>query len=84
MANVILLQSPPPKLEEQQKNIFSKGACDFIETLHRRFNGRVEQLYRDRQRRAVEYRTNVSLQFKSSPQRDDKTWKVAPLPSRLE
>lgn len=84
MANVILLQSPPPKLEEVQKTIFSKGACDFIETLHKKFNVKIEKLYRDRLQRTVENRTKLTLEFKSSPQREDKTWKISTLPSRLE
>lgn len=84
MANVILLQSPPPKLEEVQKTIFSKDAKNFIETLHKEFNEKIERLYRDRQQRLVANRSKVSLDFKVSPERNDKSWKIAPLPTRLQ
>jgi hypothetical protein len=84
MANVTLLQSPPPKLEEAQKTLFSKGATDFIETLHKKFDNKIEQLYKDRLRRTLNTRLHATLDFKSSPERLDKTWNIAPLPTRLQ
>ncbi|XP_063831953.1 malate synthase-like [Ostrinia nubilalis] len=84
MANMILLQSPPPKLEEVQKTIFSKDARNFLELLHREFNDKIEKLYRDRQQRYVENRSKVSLEFKVSSERNDKSWSIAPLPTRLQ
>ncbi|CAH0397154.1 unnamed protein product [Chilo suppressalis] len=83
MANVILLQSPPPKLEEIQKTIFSKGANDFLESLHKKFSGNIEKLYTNRLRRSVEIKLKCTLTFGNSPERNDKAWSIAPLPSRL-
>ncbi|CAG9782594.1 unnamed protein product [Diatraea saccharalis] len=83
MASVVLLQSPPPKLEDFQKTIFSTGATDFLESLHKKFSEKIENLYTDRLRRSVEIKVNCTLNFCNSPERNDKSWSVAPLPSRL-
>ncbi|CAK1542637.1 unnamed protein product [Leptosia nina] len=84
MSNLVLLQSPPPKLEDVQKKIFDKGAKEFLTKLHRQFDNRIDGLFQTRLRRAVELQSNNALSFKTSPERSDKTWKIAPLPSRLQ
>ncbi|KAL4713421.1 hypothetical protein ACJJTC_010406 [Scirpophaga incertulas] len=82
MSNVVLLQSPTPKLEVQSA-IFTTDAVNFLEALHKKFHSKIEKLYRIRLQRTVELQTNCSLEFKRSPERRDKTWNVAPLPTRL-
>lgn len=82
--NIILLQSPAPKLEENQKSVFNSTAQDFLVKLHRQFESKIEQLYKNRSRRSVELQTQGTLEFKKSPQREDKDWKIASLPSRLQ
>ncbi|XP_049878397.1 malate synthase-like [Pectinophora gossypiella] len=83
MADIILLQSPPPKLEEVQKNIFSKAAKDFLVNLHREFDSKIDLLYKNRLKRLVDLQTRPTLEFKKSIERNDKTWNIAPLPTRL-
>lgn len=83
MANVLILQSPPPKLEDVQKKLFSKGAVEFLWKLHRKFSSEIDQLYQNRLARIVELQSG-NLNFKKSPERDDKSWKIGPLPIRLQ
>lgn len=82
--DIILLQSPPPKLEEVQKAVFNSTAQHFLVKLHREFELKVEQLYKHRSRRSVELQTRGTLDFKKSSQREDKNWKIASLPRRLQ
>lgn len=82
--DIILLQSSPPKLEEVQKTVFDSAAKDFLVKLHREFENKIEQLYKNRFRRSVELQTLGTLDFKKSPQREDKNWKIASLPRRLQ
>ncbi|XP_059046737.1 malate synthase-like [Achroia grisella] len=84
MSNIILLQSPPPKLEVVQKNIFRKEALEFIAELHNEFDVQIETLYKQRLLRSLEAKSNANLDFKTSPERSDKLWRIAELPSRLE
>lgn len=84
MSGVLLLQSSPPKLEDVQKKIFNKGALEFIAELHREFDLKIEQLFKKRVQRAVDIKSVSTLDFRSSPERVDKSWKVAPLPTRLQ
>ncbi|XP_048481302.1 uncharacterized protein LOC119694354 isoform X2 [Plutella xylostella] len=84
MASVLLLQSPPPKLEEVQKSVYTDKALCFLAKIHRRFEADIEQLYKNRLRRKVELQRSGSLVFSQSAERIDKSWKVAPLPPRLE
>lgn len=84
MSEVILLQSPPPKLEEVQKKIFSVGALEFLANLHKEFDEDIDQLYKNRRKRSVELQTSFKLEFKKSPERLDRSWTIAPLPSRLQ
>lgn len=87
MANnddIILLQSSPPKFEEVQKTVFNSSAQDFLVKLHRQFENKIEQLYKNRSRRSVELQTRGTLDFKKSPLRTDKNWKIASLPRRLQ
>ncbi|CAH0719107.1 unnamed protein product, partial [Brenthis ino] len=84
MSGILLLQSCPPKLEEIQKKIFCKGALEFIKNLHREFDSRIDQLYKNRLQLAVHLKHKDSLNFKVSAERSDITWKVAPLPVRLQ
>lgn len=84
MSGVLLLQSSPPKLEDIQKKIFNKGALEFLVNLHREFDCKVDQLYKNRLKTSVILKSGVSLNFKESPERKDLSWKVAPLPSRLQ
>ncbi|KAI5635257.1 malate synthase domain-containing protein [Phthorimaea operculella] len=83
MAEVILLQSPPPKLEDVQKSIFNPAALEFLAKIHREFDSNIHQLYQNRLKRTVDLQSE-SLEFKTSPERKDKTWKIAPLPTRLQ
>ncbi|XP_072945638.1 uncharacterized protein [Epargyreus clarus] len=83
MANVLILQSPPPKLEDVQKKLLSKGALEFLCKLHRQFSSEIDQLYQNRLARNVDLQTR-KLSFKTSPERDDKSWKIGPLPIRLQ
>lgn len=82
--DVILLQVPLPKLEELQKTIFSSEVLEFIAALHRNFDKKIELLYENRKRRAVEIKNDPFIDFKNSPERRDKSWKIAPLPIRLQ
>lgn len=82
--DVILLQVPLPKLEELQKTIFSSEVLEFIAALHRNFDEKIELLYENRKRRAVEIKNDPFIDFKNSPERRDKSWKIAPLPIRLQ
>ncbi|CAH4034953.1 malate synthase-like [Pieris brassicae] len=84
MANVLLLQSPPPKLEDVQKKIFDEGAKAFLGKLHRQFDKEVDELFRTRLQRMVELNAKKVLTFKASPERIDRSWKIASLPSRLQ
>ncbi|KAI8440981.1 hypothetical protein MSG28_009262 [Choristoneura fumiferana] len=84
MSEVILLQSPPPKLEEVQKKIFSVGALEFLANLHKEFDEDIDQLYKNRRKRSVELHTSFKLDFKKSPERLDRSWTIAPLPFRLQ
>ncbi|XP_034836388.1 uncharacterized protein [Maniola hyperantus] len=84
MSGILLLQSSPPKFEDVQKKIFNKGALEFVAKLHREFDLKVEQLYKKRVQRAVDINTTLTLDFKLSSERLDKSWKVAPLPTRLQ
>ncbi|XP_053616728.1 malate synthase-like [Plodia interpunctella] len=81
---IILLQSPPPKLEEVQQNVFDNGTLDFLRNLHEKFDTQIEELYRKRLQRTVESKNKASLEFKQSPERSDKSWTIAELPSRLQ
>ncbi|XP_023944882.1 uncharacterized protein LOC112050770 [Bicyclus anynana] len=83
MSGVLLLQSSPPKLEDVQKKIFNKGALEFLANLHRKFDLNIEQLYKNRVQRAVDMKS-CTLDFKLSSERLDKSWKIAPLPTRLQ
>lgn len=84
MSGVLLLQSSPAKLEDIQKRIFSKNALEFVANLHREFDTRIEDLYKNRLRRAINLKHDDTLNFKISSERNDLTWKVAPLPVRLQ
>lgn len=87
MANndeIILLQPSPPKLEEVQKAVFNSAAQDFLVKLHREFEHKIEELYKYRSRRFVQLQTRGTLDFKKSLQREDKDWKIASLPRRLQ
>lgn len=84
MSNVILLQSPPPKLEDIQRNIFKKEALQFISDLHYQFDTQIEALFKERLLRSLDAKSNANLEFKKSPERNDKTWTIAELPSRLQ
>ncbi|KAJ0172668.1 hypothetical protein K1T71_011807 [Dendrolimus kikuchii] len=83
MENILLLQSPPPKFEDIHKTIFTKGALEFVSTLHRNFDAKIEQLYDNRHRRTIDLQSLPVLKFKQSPERNDKSWKITPLPTRL-
>ncbi|KAJ8720988.1 hypothetical protein PYW08_006453 [Mythimna loreyi] len=83
MTKVLFLQSAPPKFEDIHKTIFSEGAVDFLFRIHKTFENQIEQLYKDRLQRTVTTRTLSTLDFKKSPERNDKSWTIAPLPSRL-
>ncbi|CAH1634817.1 unnamed protein product [Spodoptera littoralis] len=81
---VLFLQSAPPKFEEIQKTIFNDGAVDFIWRIHKTFEKQIEQLYKHRLQRTVITQTLSTLDFKKSPERNDKSWTIAPLPPRLQ
>ncbi|XP_026496120.2 uncharacterized protein LOC113400684 [Vanessa tameamea] len=83
MAGVLLLQSSPPKLEDIQKRIFNKDALDFLANLHREFDLKIDQLYKNRLKTAVVLKSGSPLKFKESSERKDFSWKIAPLPPRL-
>ncbi|KAM3966088.1 uncharacterized protein ACR2FA_012959 [Aphomia sociella] len=84
MSNIILLQSPPTKLEDVQKKIFSKDALEFIADLHYKFDSQIQALYKKRIQRSLEAKSDSYLNFISSPERSDKSWKIAELPPRLQ
>lgn len=84
MENVLLLQSPPPKLVEVQRDIYTAGALDFLAKLHREFDADIEHLYKQRLKRKVDVQSTDGLQFLHSKARDDANWKVGPLPTRLQ
>lgn len=81
---IIILQSPPPKFEDIQKEIFCKEANDFLYKLHNIFEKRIGELYNKRLQRKVELKTKDVIDFKQSPERSDKKWKISPLPTRLQ
>lgn len=83
MTKVLFLQSAPPKFEDIQKTIFGEGAVDFLFRIHKTFEKQIEQLFRDRLRRTVSTQALSTLDFKKSPERNDKSWTIAPLPPRL-
>lgn len=83
--NVILLQPAPYKLEDVQKQIFSHEAQKFLIDIVNVFNKDVDKLYSDRLEKKQFYHNNDKLPvFKLSPERVDKSWKIAPLPTRLK
>lgn len=84
MNKVIFLQSAPPKFDNIQKTIFNDEAVDFLYRLHKEFDVKIEQLFKERLQRTVSIQAVSTLNFKQSSERSDKTWKVAPLPSRLQ
>lgn len=84
MNKVIFLQSAPPKFEDIQKTIFNDETIDLLYRLHKEFDVKIEQLFKDRLQRTVSIQALSTLDFKQSSERNDKTWKIAPLPSRLQ
>lgn len=80
--NILLLQSPPPKFEDLQKTLFSNEVLEFLTALHTQFDVKIEHLFESRRRRAVEVLSYVD--FRRSSEREDKSWNIAPLPSRLQ
>ncbi|CAK1589119.1 unnamed protein product [Parnassius mnemosyne] len=84
MSNVILLQSAPPKLVDIQKSVFSREAVEFVAKLHKTFDLKIENLYKNRLEKNVAIQTQNSLDFKKSSERSDSIWKVAPIPYRLQ
>lgn len=84
MSEIIILQSPPPKFEDIQKNIFCKEANEFLCNIHAEFESRIAELYNKRLQRKVEVKTTKIIEFKQSPERTDQEWKVSPLPARLQ
>lgn len=83
MYNVTILQSPPPKFEDIQKTIYCDKAVEFLSQLHSNFDKEIEQLYKDRLHRTVNTKFHSTLDFRKSTERTDKSWKIAPLPPRL-
>ncbi|XP_039748211.1 malate synthase-like isoform X2 [Pararge aegeria] len=84
MSSILLLQSSPPKLEDVQRKLYNKGALEFLVHLHREFDLKIEQLYKNRVQRAVDTKSVCKVDFKISSERLDKSWNVAPLPTRLQ
>ncbi|XP_041969864.1 malate synthase, glyoxysomal-like [Aricia agestis] len=82
MAKIELLQSPLPRLEEIQKKVFCKEATHFLWKLHTHFDSKIEQLTKTRLKTSVELQS--ALAFKETPEWKDKSWKVGPLPLRLQ
>lgn len=84
MADVVLLHPPTPKLEKVQLLCFDRGAREFLSKLYNEFDGKIELMYKNRQRANLAAHSVTSLEFLRSPERLDKTWTIAPLPARLQ
>lgn len=84
MTDIILLQSPPPKLVDVQKSVFCPEALEFVSKLHKTFDYQIEKLYKDRFAKKAAIQTQNSVDFKISAERSDRTWKIGALPSRLQ
>lgn len=84
-SNIILLQPAPYKLEDVQKQIFSSEALKFLHDIVNVFDSDIDKLYSDRLEKKQFYHNNDKLPvFKLSPERADKSWRIAPLPNRLK
>ncbi|XP_013149037.1 PREDICTED: malate synthase 2, glyoxysomal-like [Papilio polytes] len=84
MTDIILLQSPPPKLVDVQKSVFCPEALEFVSKLHKTFDYQIEKLYKDRLSKNAAIQTQNSVDFKITAERSDRTWKIGALPSRLQ
>lgn len=79
----ISVEEPPHRLESEHSYLFSERALHFIEDLVTEFDGRVEKILLERDRR----RLNIS-EGKWTPKFRNSTkhlqWNIGPLPKRLQ
>lgn len=82
----ILSYHLPEKLGIGEERVFTEGAIQFLVNLHRNFNGKRLQLLENRKNIQKEINRDVLPDFLSETRkiREDKTWKVGPIPKDLE
>lgn len=79
----ISVEEPPHRLESEHSLLFTKGALSFIENLVTEFDGRVEKILLERDRRRLTIREGEWIpQFRNSSK--ELRWNIAPLPKRLQ
>lgn len=76
----------PELLDPSHQNILNKDALDFLINLHERFNPVRLQLLEQRKQRMTDIAKQGRLDFlpQTATIRDDKGWKIAPLPVDLQ
>lgn len=81
----VSINRPPPNLQRAYQILFSKEALDFLAELVTTFKERVDELHWNRLNRKCQFNLNGKLpQFLSTKQRLDSSWKVQPVPLRLQ
>ncbi|KAF2896067.1 hypothetical protein ILUMI_10111 [Ignelater luminosus] len=81
----ITISPSPPGLQHAYNILFSGEAQDFLTELVNTFRNRVDQLYWDRVNRKCQFHLHRKTpEFLNTKQRHDPTWKVLPVPPRLQ
>ncbi|KAG4067570.1 hypothetical protein HA402_005342 [Bradysia odoriphaga] len=79
----ISVEEPPHRLESEHSLLFTKSALSFIEDLITEFDGRVEKILLERdRRRLVISEGNWKPAFRNSSKNLE--WNIGPLPKRLQ
>lgn len=79
----ISVEEPPHRLVSEHSLLFSQSALSFIEDLVTEFDGRVEKILLERDRRRLTISEGKWLpEFRSATK--DLDWTIGPLPKRLQ
>lgn len=79
----ISVEEPPHRLESEHSYLFSKSALSFIEELVTEFDGRVEEILLERDRRRLTIREGKWIpEFRNNTKNLE--WNIGPLPKRLQ
>lgn len=79
---VILLEGPPQRLDNQYSRIFTKNAKQFLRELITEFDSKVDKLLLERERRRIDI---TSGKWKAEFRRiNEKNWKITEIPERIK
>lgn len=79
----ISVEQPPHRLESEHSLLFSKSALNFVEDLVTEFDGRVDEILLERDRRRLNIREGKwTPEYRNSTK--DLEWNIGPLPKRLQ